>query len=375
MNATVSMKDGNVVYAQGTDVNTGATVTYTRSDEGIEMLNYQLGGAGVKMMKDKDGEWRVVSADSPVSMKFATQYAESLSNTKAQMDRVSYLFRKGEGISNTDTETFSAGYKLAYEIAHGKGGATETERSFARDLVKSVEEAALTKLGEEGKVQLEGKKIDEFEARKRMKPGIEIADDVINKVLPERFKSKFGLGVEKAIATKDGYVVQDSKGQYWFFAKNEQVNEALQDAWKTTVSGRNRDFFEERERTTGQDYTDHSFKSELQSFRNRMAEYAAQRSEELGRKLDYVNRNAREFGASITHLFLGDMIKDAEGSNIQEKLGNALVRFNELLSTPEGIQKLQEMGDEVLDRMLEDRTLEKPDVNEEAVRNAGILQK
>jgi len=369
--AEVRMADGKPVYAKGIDENTGAEVTYRRSSDGIETMTYSYGSWSAQLLKDRNGEWRVVGGSGPVDLNVVRRYTESLENSKAEMDRVAAAFRSSEGISSADSQTFSAGYRLAYDIAHGKGGASEYERGFARDLIRSTEEAALTRLAEEGKLSLEGKQIDEFEARKRMRGGVELDTGLLSKILPENVRSKIGGGIEKALATKDGYVVQDTRGQYWFFGKNETINDALRDAWKTTVSGENKDFFSYRENATDGEYTSEDFRKDLTSFRSRASEYAATRAEEIGRRLSFVRQNARDINARATQFLINDFMQKAQGDDVREKLGNALTELNTLVSTPQGIMALTETADRVVDEMMRDRELKKPEVDEEQVRQAA----
>lgn len=369
--AEIKTANGQLVYARGIDEMTGAEVTYRRSSDGIETMTYNYGSWTAQLMKDKNGEWRVVGGSGPVDMNVAQRYVENLENSKAQMDRVATAFRSSEGISNADSQTFNAGYRLAYDIAHGKGGASEYERGFARDLIRATEEAALTRLANEGKLSLEGKEIDEFEARKRARGGVELDTGLLSKILPKNLRSKLEGGIEKAIATKDGYVVQDTKGHYWFFGKNESINDALRDAWKTTVSGENKDFFNYRENTTDGKYTSEDFRKDLTSFRNRASEYAATRAEELGRRISFARQNARDINAKATQFLINDFLQKAQGDDVREKLGNAMTELNTLVSTPQGMMALTETADRVVDEMMKDRELERPDVNEVEVRSAA----
>ena len=369
--ADVKMANGQLVYARGIDEMTGAEVTYRRSSDGIETMTYNYGAWTAQLMKDKSGEWRIVGGSGPVDLNMVQRYMENLENSKAQMDRVAAAFRSSEGISNADSQTFNAGYRLAYDIAQGKGGASEYERGFARDLIRSTEEAALTKLASEGKLSLEGKEIDEFEARKRMSGGIELNTGLLNKILPESLRSKLEGGISKAIATKDGYVVQDTKGHYWFFGKNESINDALKDAWKTTVSGENKDFFSYRESAADGKYTSEDFRKDLTSFRNKASEYAASRAEELSRRITFARQNARDINAKATQFLINDFLQKAQGDDVREKLGNAMTELNTLVSTPQGMMALTEAADRVVDEMMKDRELERPDVNEQEVKSAA----
>ena len=369
-NAEVQMASGQLVYAKGIDEQTGAEVTYRKSSDGIETMTYSYGSWSAQLIKDKDGNWKVVGGKGPVDINFAEKYAQNLENSKAQMERVASAFRKTEGISNMDSQTFNAGYRLAYDIASGRGGASEYERGFATDLIRATEESALTKLGNEGRLSVEGKEIDEMEARKRMQGGIELNSKLLEKVLPKNIRNKIGFGVQKAISTKDGYVVQDSKGRYWFFGKNETINEALRDAWKINMSGENKDFFNYRENTTGSDYTSEDLKKDISVFRSRMGEYASSKAEELGRKLSYVQQNARDINAKATQLLIGEYISQANGENIQERTGKALFELNNLVSSPDGIQSLMERADRIADKLIEDRELQKPEINEADLQKA-----
>ncbi len=362
--AEIKTANGQLVYARGIDEMTGAEVTYRRSSDGIETMTYNYGSWTAQLMKDKNGEWRVVGGSGPVDMNVAQRYVENLENSKAQMDRVATAFRSSEGISNADSQTFNAGYRLAYDIAHGKGGASEYERGFARDLIRATGLKALEMLGKEGYVRTDGEKISAEEAQQKGGIKIGIPKDIAKK-LP------FGISTDTVIMTKDGWIVKDSKGQHWFFKRTEEESKALQDAWKTTAKGENKDFFTYRENTTGNKYAVEDLRKDLTSFRNRAGEYAASRAKEIGRRISFARQNARDINAKATQFLINDFLQKAQGDNVREKLGNAMTELNTLVSTPQGMMALTEAADRVVDEMMKDKNLEKPDVNEKEVENAA----
>ena len=362
-NAEVRMANGRLVYARGIDEMTGAEVIYSRSSDGIETMTYNYGAWTAKLMKDKNGEWKVVGGSGPIDMNVVQRYVENLENSKAQMDKVATAFRSSEGISNADSQTFNAGYRLAYDIAQGKGGASEYERGFARDLIKYTGLKALETLGKEGYVRKDGEKISAEEAQRKGGIRLGIPKDIAKK-LP------FGIGIDTVIMTKDGWVVKDNKGQYWFFKRTEEESKAIQDAWKTTVSGQSKDFFNYRENTTNSKYTSEDFRKDLTAFRNRASEYAATRSKEIGKKISFTKQNARDINARATQLLISDYLNKIDGEDIKDKTGKALTELNHLVSTPQGIKELMEVADKVVDNLMEDKKLEKPQVNEQEVITA-----
>ncbi|EDP75383.1 conjugal transfer protein TraG N-terminal domain-containing protein [Hydrogenivirga sp. 128-5-R1-1] len=421
-NAQVTMRNGQVASVKGIDEDTGAQVTIRRGEDGKLWMTYEKGGAKAEAVSNDGGQsWQTTRADLPIMARYMERFAQQLSESIETAQKVQEALRKEDGLANTSTNTFATGFGYSWDISTGKGQANENERTFGKELIKNVGAKALEQLGKEGHVRKDGTRISEQEVRAKGAIKLGLPNLLKQGKLP--FKLPANVGVDTVFMTREGWVVKDSKGQYWFFKRTEDEWKSVQEAWKTTVSGKNKDFMDSMEKITDKTYTDANFKEDLQNFRKRVGSYVAQIEDTLRNKLEHTKQNSREIVAEAAHLFLQSVADDLFGGDVRKAtewaidvISNprtvqgrlesvnkqiqqlqSLVESNDLSEDEKAqyqqkIQQLQKesqylstltgegkgdsnlvMGimDKVMDKFMQDKNITKPDANAENIRKAA----
>jgi len=355
--AQVTMRNGQVAFARGIDENTGAQVTVRKGEDGKMWMTYEKGGAKVEMVSGDGGQsWIPVKMEGGISVNLAQKYAENLSKRIQTAHKVSEAFRKEKGLQNADTNTIAAGFSYTHDIAVGKGEATQNERSFAKDVIRYAGIKAIESLGKTGEVRREGQIIDQKEAQRKIDMGIGIRiapQDSILKLF-KFIQPYFGVSASAAYITRDGWVIKDTKGQWWYFKRDEQEEKAMREAFKSVVGGENRDFIDFVRRVSDREYTDSKFQRDLQDFKRAVGTYSAQVEKDLRKEKDYVLSHSRDINMQAGHIFLKKIADDLFGGDMKQAVewylnmlgnsGSVDQRIRSLESQVNGLKVLMENG-------------------------------
>ena len=327
--------NGRVVYAGGIGLNVPGNINTLISKDGQRTDNYEVGAVSAKFVGGRPVEVNF----GGVKLAVSNAHIKSMEEKRSFLEGLSYRLAKGLGSEKVDAKTLDTSFQYAYQMALGYIQASEEAREWAKHVVRGVALTALENLGKRGEVQLNAKKISAEEANNIRQMGIEFnVGGILGKVL----KFVFGVGgggeFKKAWINKDGILFEDGEGKHWFVGFNESIQNELRKAWEATLRGGNKQIYENIRKASQTNITNETISQRTANLMKEMAEYVSRQEQEIGYLLNLAKQDSAKFEAALNQLFLDKIAREKFGGDYEK----ALMYFNELLSTPEGVKKLME---------------------------------
>ena len=316
MNAKVIFKEGAPIYIAGID-DSGTSHEY-RLGENTQTFSLSRSGWEVEGYY-KDGEEHITKFKAPVGVDLNSQLTSTIKREYELQKTLSETLRKSEGFSELSQEQVISAFNNSLELSTSKGLITEKERRWVEAFSKSIATVALEELSKGGQVRTDAEKLSSSEAQTMLKTGVKVESSAGLKVFGIGATAAGYGGVEGVWATREGWVVKTSDGQYYLYKYGESDKEAFEKAFKSIEQGENTEAIQTLERYAKQKLSAHQYMNTLSHFKQNLLDYTSQKAERLSKVYQETESQiaSGKFNANA-HFF--QYVMDKYGLNLKESL-------------------------------------------------------